>query len=79
MQISGQLYALAALPRGNHYIGSRMSPFAGMDIVEKRKISPVPGIEPHPNRTKSYAKCKMNGCYTSLLLLFRVNDIFCFH
>jgi hypothetical protein len=54
MEVSGQLHAPAALPRGErtrgtHWIGDWMDPRADLDVVEKRKILLVPGIEPRPS------------------------------
>jgi hypothetical protein len=33
---------------GTHWIGGWVSPRADLDIVEKQKILPLPGIEPRP-------------------------------
>lgn len=43
MEVSGQLHTLAALPpgkdHGTHWIGGPMGPKAGLDVLEKEKIS----------------------------------------
>jgi hypothetical protein len=51
MVVSGQHLSLAALTLTEaapmiHWIGGCMSPQASLDIVEKRKILLLPGIEP---------------------------------
>jgi hypothetical protein len=33
---------------GTHWIGGRLGPGAGLDDVEKRKFSTLPGLEPQP-------------------------------
>jgi hypothetical protein len=47
MEVNGQLHATAALPPrkspGTHWIGGWVSPRAGLDTVEKRKILPMLG------------------------------------
>jgi hypothetical protein len=48
MEVSGQLQAPAALISGTHWIGEWVGPIAGMDAVEKKRILPLPGIEPQP-------------------------------
>jgi len=43
MEVSGQLYVLAALPLGNNsgtnLVGGWVDPRAGLGVLEKRKIS----------------------------------------
>jgi hypothetical protein len=50
LEVSGQLHALAALPRGKnsgtHLTGGRVDPWAGLDDVQKRKFLTLPGLEP---------------------------------
>jgi hypothetical protein len=47
--VSGHVHALAALPLGKASV-TRMELRAGLDAVEKRKISPLPGLELRPLR-----------------------------
>jgi hypothetical protein len=44
-----QLYP-REIARGTHWIGGWVDPRAGLDAMEKRKILPLPGIEPRPSR-----------------------------
>jgi hypothetical protein len=51
MEVSGQFHAPAALPTGEtapgtHWLGGWVGPIADLDVMEKRKILPLPGIEP---------------------------------
>jgi hypothetical protein len=50
MEMSGELHAQAALPRGKPHImrcfGGSVGPKAGLDAVEKKNIFSLPGIEP---------------------------------
>jgi hypothetical protein len=51
--MSGKLHAPVALApgklsTGTQWIGGSVGPGAGMDTVEKRKILPLPVIEPRP-------------------------------
>jgi hypothetical protein len=52
-EMSGQLHAPPDLPPGKEPPGARrigwVGPRAGTDAVEKRKILPLPGIEPQPS------------------------------
>jgi hypothetical protein len=54
MEASGQLHTPAILPQKKellitHWIGGWVGPKAGLDAVEKKKISfPLPRIEPRP-------------------------------
>jgi hypothetical protein len=49
MEVSGQLHVPVALRRGfhlrSHWIGDWMGPRAGLDLIEKTKIMPLPVIE----------------------------------
>jgi hypothetical protein len=49
LEVSGQLHAVAALPRvkapGIHWIGGWVDIRVGLDDVEKRKFLTVPGLE----------------------------------
>jgi hypothetical protein len=50
MEASSQLHTPAALPLGKqplntHWTGDWVGPRANLDILEKRKIFPLPGIE----------------------------------
>jgi hypothetical protein len=54
MEVSGQLEAPAAFPpgkseHGTHWIEGWMGPRADLDLVVKRKIFPLPGLEPRPS------------------------------
>jgi hypothetical protein len=51
--VSGLLHAPAALPRGEktfgtHWVGGWVGPRTGPHDVEKRTISPLPGLELRP-------------------------------
>jgi hypothetical protein len=51
MKMSGQLHVAVAFPPrekvpGTHWIGGWVGLTAGLDAVEERKISFLPGIEP---------------------------------
>jgi hypothetical protein len=49
MEVSGQLHSLAALrpgrAPGTHCIGGWVDNRTGLDKVENRRISPLPGLE----------------------------------
>jgi hypothetical protein len=54
MEVSSQLHASATLSPGKRahntlWIGGCVSPKAGLDATEKRKILPLLGIEPQPS------------------------------
>jgi hypothetical protein len=58
MEVSGQLHAPAALPGkitlGTHWLGGWMDPRACLGTMKKRKILPLPGMEPSsPARSPS--------------------------
>jgi hypothetical protein len=65
MEMSGQLHDSATLPLGKepgtYWRGGWEGPRAGLDVVERRKILLLPGIEPrasiltHTNRQKTLA------------------------
>jgi hypothetical protein len=46
MEVSGQLHTLEEKAAGTHWTGGRVSPRTTLATVEKRKILPLPGIEP---------------------------------
>jgi hypothetical protein len=53
MEVSGQLHAPAALPKGKqppgtHWIGGWVGPRAGLDAVKKGKILPLPALHDLP-------------------------------
>jgi hypothetical protein len=49
MEVSGQLHTPAALPlEKSQWIGGWLSLKVSLDALEKRKIFPLPGIEPQP-------------------------------
>jgi len=57
MENSGQIHAPASLPPGEiatdkHWLGSWVGTRAGLDVVEKRKFLPLPGIELWPYSSK---------------------------
>jgi hypothetical protein len=59
MNIIGQLHAVAALPpeeisTGTHWIRGWVDPRARLDSVKKRKILPLPGIEPRQSGPSLY-------------------------
>jgi hypothetical protein len=53
MKMSGQFQVRPLHPRetapGIHWIGGWMGPRARLDAMEKRKIVPLPGIQPRPS------------------------------
>jgi hypothetical protein len=52
LEVSGELHAPAALPRGiapgTHWLGGCVNPRAGLDDVKKRKFLALPGLELRP-------------------------------
>jgi hypothetical protein len=55
MEVSVQLHTRAALhpwkePFGTHWTGGWMDPRAGLDAMDKRKMMPLPEIEPQGRR-----------------------------
>jgi hypothetical protein len=62
MEVSGRLQAPTPLPSektatGTHWIGDWLGPRAGLDAVEKRKIS-CPCRDSNPSRSaRSYTDC----------------------
>jgi hypothetical protein len=50
---------------GTHWIGSWIGPRTGLDNVERRKILPLPGLEPqpldHPSRSQSIHRLRYPG------------------
>jgi hypothetical protein len=63
MEVSGQLHATAALPSGERAPETHwVSPRAGLDDVEKRKIFPLPEVRLRKGKALGSEKGKGLGC-----------------
>jgi hypothetical protein len=72
MEVSGQLHDSATVPLGKdpgtHWIGSWVGPRAGLDVTEKRKILPLPGMEPRPTILTHTNRQKTSSMQNTLTL-----------